>query len=38
MKFEIEEKEIIFQINNSLKAICVEDTFSTKKERSFIVG
>jgi WD40 repeat protein len=38
MKSEGEEKEVILTSQSPLTAICVEDSLSTKKERSFVVG
>lgn len=38
MKSDGDDKEIILTSQSSLTAICIEDSLSTKKERSFVVG
>jgi WD40 repeat protein len=38
MKSEVDEKETLLSSSHSLQVICIEDSLSTKKERSFIVG
>jgi WD40 repeat protein len=38
MKSDGDDKEIILTSQSSLTAICVEDSLSTKKEHSFVVG
>jgi hypothetical protein len=38
MKSDTDEKETLLSSSHSLQVICIEDSLSTKKERSFIVG